>query len=92
MITIRRQPTVETEVPPLGECLAGFCSASASLGCSARVDFHEQPTRLFRFEYHVGWQVVRANCAQRQLWDEVNEADVAMDAINRLEEQIKEAE
>src|SRR5690349_5212894 len=41
MITIRRQPAVQTQVPALGQRLSDFRSTGAGLRSPARIYFHE---------------------------------------------------
>lgn len=54
MVTIRRQPTRQTQMPPLAECLSDFCPAGACLARTARINFHQQPTSIFRFVGKLG--------------------------------------
>src|SRR5690349_111772 len=49
MIAIRRQSTVQTKMPALSQRLANLCPTETCLTCTTRINFHEQPTSLFRF-------------------------------------------
>lgn len=49
MISIRRQPAVQTQMPALSQRLFHARTTGAYLASSPRINLHEQPTSIFRF-------------------------------------------